>query len=77
MVRYGDDPRVRIALRSNFSTEGWIGLDSQHLLKKREWLEALHRQETNLNVLTWIDEYLVAMERSRDLALQQEEREGR
>ncbi len=77
LVRYGDDPRVRIALRSNFSTEGWIGLDSQHLLKKREWLEALHRQETNLNVLTWIDEYLVAMERSRDLALQQEEREGR
>ena len=76
LLRYGQDPKVRSALRANFSTEGWTGSESQHLAAKRSWLLALRSEETSANVLTWIDEYIVEIEQRRDYVRQVEEREG-
>ena len=77
LLRYGHDPRVRSELRANFSTEGWTGAMSQHLLNKSSWLLGLRNQETNSNVLTWIDEYIAEIEHSVEYFRQVEEREGR
>ena len=77
LLRFGQDPKVRSALRSSFSTEGWTGAESQHLANKRSWLLSLRVEETSATVLTWIDEYLEEIEQRRDYARQLEEREGR
>ena len=77
LLRYGHDQGVRSELRANFSTEGWTGAMSQHLLNKRSWLLGLRNQETNSNVLTWIDEYIAEIEHSVEYFRQVEEREGR
>ena len=77
LVRYGHEPSVRSALRANFSTEGWTGPMSQHLLDKRSWLLALRSRETDTKVLTWIDEYLAEIDQRVEYARQEEEREGR
>ena len=76
LLRYGHDPKVRSVLRGNFSTEGWTGSESQHLLNKRSWLNDLRSHETNPSVLTWIDEYIAEIEQRADYARQVEEREG-
>ena len=76
LLRYGHDPRVRSGLRANFSTEGWSGAMSQHLLHKRSWLLGLRSRETNSNVLTWIDEYVAEIEQSVEYFRQEEERKG-
>ena len=49
---------------------------SQHLLDKRSWLLGLQSQETDKNVLTWINEYVAEIERGVEHARQVEEREG-
>ena len=76
LLRYGHDPRVRSALRANFSTEGWTGYESQYLSDKLSWLLDLRNQETNVSVLMWINEYIAEIEQRRDYARQAEEREG-
>ena len=77
LVRYGHEPGVRSVLRANFSTEGWTGPMSQHLLEKRSWLLNLRGQETDKKVLTWIDEYVAELDRGVEYARQEEERAGR
>ncbi len=77
LVRYGHEPSVRGALRANFSTEGWTGPMSQHLLEKRSWLLNLRSQETDKKVLMWIDEYVAEIDRGVEYARQEEERAGR
>ena len=76
LLRYGNDSKVRSALRANFSTEGWTGSESQHLKNKRSWLLALRNEETSANVLIWVDEYIAEIEQRRQHARQVEEREG-
>lgn len=76
LLRYGHDPKVRAVLRGNFSSEGWSGAESQHLLDKRSWLIDLRKQETDSTILAWIDEYVAEIEQSADYARQIEEREG-
>ena len=76
LVRYGHDSSVRSLLRANFSSEGWIGLQTQHLLRKKSWLLDLHSQETDANVLLWINEYLGEIEVDINWARQREERDG-
>ena len=76
LLRYGHDSKVRSALRANFSTEGWSGSESQHLETKLSWLLGLRNEETNVNVLTWIDEYIAEIEERSEHARQVEEREG-
>ena len=77
LLRYGHDPKVRSGLRANFSSEGWIGPESQHFAAKRSWLVSLRGNETNPNVLAWIDEYIAEVEHFEGRARQEEEREGR
>ena len=76
LLRYGDNPKVRTELRANFSSEGWVGSESQHFAAKRSWLLSLRSIETHPNVLTWLDEYLAEVERWIEHARQEEERQG-
>ena len=76
LLQYGHDPEVRNALRGNFSTEGWGGPESEHLGGKISWLRDLRAQETNPNVLKWIDEYVAQLDQRAEYARQREEREG-
>ena len=77
LVRHGSDQRVREELRANFSTEGWVGPESQHLSAKRSWLLGLREQETEPNVLNWIDEYSAEIDRRAEFVREFEERRGR
>ena len=76
LLQHGHDPEVRSALRANFSTEGWAGPESEHLRGKISWLRDLRAQETNPNVLQWIDEYVAQLDQRAEYARQREEREG-
>ena len=76
LLRHGQDPEVRSALRSNFSTEGWSGSTSQHLEDKRSWLQDLRVGETDPNALTWIDEYDAQLLAQVRVAREEEERQG-
>ena len=76
LVRYGDNEKVRTELGANFSSEGWMGAESQHLSDKRSWLLDIRNNETDPNVLLWIDEYIGYLERRIEAASQEEEREG-
>ena len=76
LLQYGHDPEVRSALRGNFSTEGWAGSESGHLRSKISWLRDLRGQETNPNVLEWIDEYVAQLDQRSEYARQMEERGG-
>ena len=76
LLRYGHDPETRMALRSNFSSEGWSGPRSEHLSAKLSWLAGMRNQETESNVLAWIDEYAREIEQEIESAREQEERRG-
>ena len=76
LLQYGYDPEVRSALRGNFSTEGWAGPESEHLRSKITWLRDLRDEETNPNILKWIDEYIAQLDRRAEFARQREEIEG-
>jgi hypothetical protein len=75
LVRYGSRADVRRNLASNFSTEGWCGPESSHHEGKLTWLKGLKADEQNQNVLTWIDEFIEAVERRVKRAQIEEERE--
>lgn len=74
LVRYGDRERVRNELMANFSTEGWTGEASLHFEKKREALQVLLQQESNINVRRWIEEYSTYLAESTERARMDEER---
>lgn len=58
LVRYGQEEDVRSALRSNFITEGWSGSASSHYIQKRQGLLDFKEDETDPNVILWIDEFV-------------------
>jgi hypothetical protein len=76
LVRYGERDDVRSNLAANFSTEGWIGPGSIHYQKKKASLVAFKADETNLNVVRWIDEYVASLEYSTICERIEEERRG-
>ena len=76
LVRYGQNHEVRDSLCANFSSEGWTGPESQHLASKLAWLQDLRGQETDPNVLIWIDEYSEETAARAEFARQEEERRG-
>ncbi len=76
LLRYGQHPKVRSALQGNFSTEGWAGSESGHVRDKISWLRGLRSQESNPNVLKWIDEYVAQLKQRAEYAKLREEREG-
>jgi hypothetical protein len=75
LVRYGDLQEVRNNLHANFNTEGWVGPASQHYETKKRALEEFKRDETNPNVLLWIEEAIASLNHQIEQAHIQEERE--
>ena len=74
LARYGDRKDVRSNLHANYSTEAWTGPASSHYLNKLERMEALRTQETNANVLRWIDEEIESLKYRVEAERIQEER---
>lgn len=76
LVRYGAREDVRNNLMANFSTEGWTGPESNHLQGTLEKLRTWKKDETNANVLKWLDDYIASVERRLERARIEEERES-
>jgi hypothetical protein len=76
LLRYGGREDVRRNLRANFSSETWSGPASQHYDEKRRWLASVRVNESDGNVLRWIDEYAELLEHQVAQARIEEERDG-
>lgn len=63
LVKYGDLKEVRNSLHANFGSGSWSGSASQYFNRKRENALAFRKDETNPNVLKWLDEYIEWLER--------------
>jgi hypothetical protein len=75
LVRYGERADVRENLQANFSTEGWVGGESEHYSQKRRGLEGLRANETNPKVQSWLDEFIDVLSNRIELARVREERD--
>lgn len=75
LVRYGDREDVRSILYSNFLTESWSGPESGHYSAKKQWLENFRKEETDPNVIRWLDDFIDSLNRTIENARVREERE--
>ena len=75
LIRFGDREDVRRNLQANFSTEGLWGPMSVHLQTKKANLLEFRTQETDINVIKWVDEYIEYLNAQIDQELIEEERE--
>ncbi len=57
LVKYGSLDKVRHELIANFHTEGFSGSEVEHFAKKKAELIEIKKDETDLNVIKWINEY--------------------
>ncbi len=63
LVKYGDLKEVRNSLHANFGSGSWSGSASQYFNRKKENAVGFRKDETNPNVLKWLDEYIEWLER--------------
>ena len=63
-----------VRLMMNFDTETWMGPQSEHLSKKKEGLIAVRDDETEPNVVRWIDLYIEYLDAGMVRARVEEER---
>ena len=74
LVRHGDRKDVQSNLAANFSTEGWSGPASLHYQKKKEELLSFKKEESNPNVIKWIDDYISDLDKRIENEILYEER---
>lgn len=77
LSKYGDIEGVFDAISSNYGTESWWGPASEHYQQKKERLEAIKQDETDSNVISWVNQELADLDQSINQAEQFEERLGR
>jgi hypothetical protein len=75
LIRYGDRDDVQRNLLASFSSEGWVGPESQHHRSTREVLERLLTVETEPRVREWLNRYIGRLRWSIEQARMEEERE--
>jgi hypothetical protein len=75
LIRYGDRDDVQRGLLSNFSTEGWVGPESEHYKSKKDFLEHILKDERDVRVREWLQRYVGYLRRSVEQARAAEERE--
>jgi hypothetical protein len=75
LIRYGDRKDVRSNLAANFSTESWMGPQSDHVRDKVRTFQTCLESETHPQVRAWLQEYIDYLLRTIDRATQFEERE--
>ncbi|MBX7046189.1 MAG: hypothetical protein K1X86_10155 [Ignavibacteria bacterium] len=58
LVTYGNLDSVKRNLMANFGTGGWSGPGSVYYTDKKNLILEFKKDETNANVINWIDEYV-------------------
>ena len=76
LVRYGNLEDVLRNFSANYSTQGWSGSESQHHQETRKHLLDFKRDETDPNVIRWIDQHISWLEDDIKRAEIKEERRG-
>jgi hypothetical protein len=76
LIRYGDRDDVQQNLMANYSSEGWMGSESEHQRGKKKALERLLDVEPEPRVREWLNLYIGSLRRSIDRAHMREEREA-
>lgn len=76
LVRYGMRENVRNSLRANFWGGGWSGSESQHYQTMKRQLLDFRKDETDKNVLIWIDAYVNSLDKQIEISKAEEEREN-
>lgn len=76
LVRYGDRKDVRNELQSNFWSGGFSGPGSLHYQKKVDMLKAFKEEESDPNVLLWLDEFIASLEQFVESEKMDEELRG-
>ena len=76
LVRYGDRDDVLRNFSANYSTEGWMGSESLHHLETKKGLLEFRKEETDPNVIRWIDQHIYWLEEDIRRAEVKEERRG-
>jgi len=74
LVKYGDQEDVRNNFSANYSTEGWTGSASNHFMAKEKELWEFKENETNANVIRWIEEYIEGLRKDIERAKIREDR---
>ena len=74
LVKYGDQEDVRNNFSANYSTEGWTGSASNHFMAKEKELSEFKENETNANVIRWIEEYTEELRKDAERAKIREDR---
>ncbi len=77
LCRYGDRKEVKGRLSANFWSEGWSGPESQHYMKRVGELESFKSQESNQNVIDWVNSFIYGLQENIKRARIEEELEGR
>ncbi|MBI3166116.1 MAG: hypothetical protein HYZ24_15645, partial [Chloroflexi bacterium] len=62
LVRYGKLEDVRINLHANFGSGSWSGSASQYFAQKQKAAIDFRKDETNPQVIKWLDEYIERLE---------------
>lgn len=75
LVRYGDREDVRNNLNANFFTDGWMGKASTYYKNKKKKLSELEGQESNANVINWLNETIREIDNYIEYSEVREERE--
>lgn len=76
LKRYGDREEVRNTFSGNYGTESWSGPTSEHYREKKEQLEEFREEESNENVLLWVNSTISKLEDDISQAEKYEERIG-
>jgi len=58
LIRYGSRAEVRSSLVGNHLSESWMGSESSHARSRLEQLESWRKEETNGNVMAWLEDYI-------------------
>jgi len=75
LVRYGNLEDVRNNLHANFGSGSWSGSASQYLMQKQKMAIDFRSDETNPQVIKWLDEYIEVLERDIQRERIREERD--
>ena len=75
LVQYGNIEGVPAALRSTYLNEGWTGPRSEHFTRRRDHYLRIRNEESDVRVISWLDEYIEYLEDMIRRARIEEERE--
>jgi hypothetical protein len=76
LFRYGNREDVRRNFTCNYSSEAFWGSPWEKFKERKDCLLELKKQETNSNIITWIEEYIAVLDEDIEREQIREEREN-